>query len=61
MITLFDLRSAPDPIHARIPYLYLAYIAAGLLWYGLDTDRPKSLILCGKLGVFQLWKLQILR
>lgn len=35
MIALYDLRSAPDAVHARIPYLYLAYIAAGLLWYGL--------------------------
>jgi amino acid transporter len=39
LITLFDLNSATDAIHARIPYLYLGYIAAGLAWYAL---RRKS-------------------
>jgi amino acid transporter len=34
LITVFDLNSAADTAHARIPYLYLAYIAAGLGWYG---------------------------
>jgi amino acid transporter len=33
LIGLYDLRSAPDAIHGRIPYLYLAYIAAGLAWF----------------------------
>jgi amino acid transporter len=33
LIAVFDLNSAADVIHARIPYVYLAYIAAGLLWY----------------------------
>ena len=41
MIAVYDLKSAPDAVHARIPYLYLAYIAAGLIWYGLR--RPKAL------------------
>ena len=35
LITVFDLNSAADAAHARIPYLYLAYIAAGLGWYGM--------------------------
>ncbi len=35
IIVLFDLRSVSDPVHARIPYIYLAYIAAGLLWHTL--------------------------
>ena len=33
MIAVFDIRSSSDPAHARIPYLYLAYIAAGLAAY----------------------------
>ncbi len=33
LIAIFDLDSATDAVHARIPYLYLAYIAAGLGWY----------------------------
>ena len=36
LITVFDLNSAADKAHARIPYLYLAYIAAGLGWYGVQ-------------------------
>ena len=35
LITLFDLNSAADAVHARIPYLYLGYIAAGLAWFVL--------------------------
>ncbi len=35
LITLFDLNSAADAVHARIPFIYLVYIAAGLGWYGL--------------------------
>jgi amino acid transporter len=41
LIAIFDLNSASDAAHARIPYLYLAYIAAGLAWYG--TRRKKAL------------------
>ena len=33
LIAIFDLNSAADTVHARIPYLYLVYIAAGLGWY----------------------------
>jgi amino acid transporter len=35
LIAVFDLISAPDPVHARIPYIYLAYLAAGVAWYKL--------------------------
>lgn len=35
LIAIFDLDSAADTVHARIPYLYLIYIAAGLGWYGV--------------------------
>jgi amino acid transporter len=40
LIVVFDLRSATDATHARIPWIYLAYIAAGLAWYFLR--RPKA-------------------
>jgi amino acid transporter len=33
LIVIFDLRSATDATHARIPWIYLAYIALGLGWY----------------------------
>jgi amino acid transporter len=33
LIVIFDLRSATDEIHARIPWIYLGYIAAGLALY----------------------------
>lgn len=42
LIGVYDLRSAPDAVHARIPYLYLAYIAAGLMWFWLRSRRPSS-------------------
>lgn len=29
----FDIKSATDAAHARLPYVYLAYLGAGLLWY----------------------------
>ena len=35
LIAVFDLRSTADRAHARLPYIYLAYIAAGLAWYTL--------------------------
>lgn len=34
LIGVFDLRSTTDAAHARLPYLYLLYIAGGLAWYG---------------------------
>jgi amino acid transporter len=42
LITIFDLRSTSDAIHARIPYVYLAYIAAGIAWYTLRRKRATA-------------------
>ena len=39
LIVIFDLRSATDPVHAGIPYLYMAYLAAGLGWYAMRRKR----------------------
>jgi amino acid transporter len=33
LIVIFDIESATDANHARIPWIYLAYIAAGLALY----------------------------
>jgi amino acid transporter len=40
LIAVFDLNSAADVVHARIPYLYLAYIAAGVAWYSFRQRKP---------------------
>ncbi len=42
LITIFDLRSSADAAHARIPYLYLAYILAAI---GLYLVRRKPAVL----------------
>ena len=39
LIVIFDLHSATDAIHARIPWIYLAYIAAGVAWYALRRKK----------------------
>jgi amino acid transporter len=39
LISVFDLRSTADPVHARIPYIYLAYIVAGLVLYLLRRRK----------------------
>ena len=39
LIAIFDLRSTADELHARIPWIYLAYIAAGIVWYALRRKR----------------------
>ncbi|MGP8251590.1 MAG: APC family permease [Terracidiphilus sp.] len=39
LIGVFDLRSAADPLHARIPYIYLVYIALCLAWYALSRKK----------------------
>jgi hypothetical protein len=39
LIAVFDLRSSSDPAHARIPYLYLAYIATGIAVYLLRRKK----------------------
>ncbi len=43
LIAVFDLRSSSDPIHARIPYIYLLYIAAGIAWYALRRKKALPL------------------
>jgi amino acid transporter len=42
LITIFDVRSSADAVHARIPYLYLGYIVAGLALY--LTRRGRAVI-----------------
>jgi amino acid transporter len=39
LIAIFDLRSAEDALHARIPYIYLGYICAGITWYAVQRKR----------------------
>ncbi len=39
LIVIFDLRSASDQTHARIPWIYLGYIACGLGWYFLRWQK----------------------
>ncbi|MGO8934416.1 MAG: APC family permease [Terracidiphilus sp.] len=39
VIAIFDLNSAEDVVHARIPYLYLGYITVGLVWYALRRRK----------------------
>jgi amino acid transporter len=35
LIAVFDVRSTSDAVHARIPYIYLGYIVAGVGWYAV--------------------------
>jgi amino acid transporter len=42
LIVVFDLRSASDATHARIPWIYLGYIAAGLAWYFLRRQKMRA-------------------
>jgi amino acid transporter len=35
LIAVLDVRSTSDALHARIPYIYLAYIAAGIAWFSI--------------------------
>jgi amino acid transporter len=39
LIVVFDIESATDPLHARLPCAYLAYLGAGTGWYMLRR-RP---------------------
>jgi amino acid transporter len=41
LIAVFDLRSASDPVHARIPYIYLAYILLGIAWYAVRRKKVR--------------------
>jgi amino acid transporter len=43
LIAVFDLRSSSDAVHARIPYIYLGYIVAGIGWYGLRRKKAIAL------------------
>jgi hypothetical protein len=43
LIVIFDLQSAPDANHARIPWIYLGYIAAGVAWYALRRKKAVPL------------------
>jgi len=36
---VFDLTSASDPAHARIPYIYLVYLTLGIAWYMVKRKR----------------------
>ena len=42
LIAVFDLRSSADQAHARIPYIYLAYIVGGLAVYLLRRKKAVS-------------------
>ena len=39
LIVIFDLRSAADVAHARIPWIYLAYIVAGSAWFLIRREK----------------------
>ncbi len=44
VVVIFDLQSASDVNHARIPWIYLGYLALGLVWSSLNrawTNRTK--------------------
>jgi amino acid transporter len=43
LIAVFDLRSTADDAHARLPYIYLLYIVAGLAWYAARR-KPSSIV-----------------
>ncbi|MGA9667844.1 MAG: APC family permease [Terracidiphilus sp.] len=42
LIVIFDLRSATDANHARIPWIYLGYITAGLALYLVRRKQPTA-------------------
>jgi amino acid transporter len=42
LIVIFDLRSATDQNHARIPWIYLAYLAAGVAWYAVRRKKAAA-------------------
>jgi hypothetical protein len=35
-VVVFDLQSASDVNHARIPWIYMGYLAVGLVWSWLN-------------------------
>jgi amino acid transporter len=42
LIVVFDLRSATDANHARIPWIYLSYIALGVAWFLLRKKHSET-------------------
>jgi amino acid transporter len=42
LIAVADVRSTADALHARIPFIYLAYIGAGIAWYALRRDKAAN-------------------
>jgi amino acid transporter len=44
LIVVFDLRSATDVNHARIPWIYLCYISLGVAWF---LVRRKKTVVSG--------------
>ncbi len=42
LIAIFDLKSAADANHARIPWIYLVYIATGLALYGVRRRKTPA-------------------
>jgi amino acid transporter len=42
LLVIFDLRSATDENHARIPWIYLGYIAVGLALYLVRRRQPTA-------------------
>jgi amino acid transporter len=40
LIVVFDLQSAGDANHARIPWIYLGYLAVGLVWSWVGRRKP---------------------
>ena len=39
LIAVLDLRSTADLAHARLPWIFAVYLAAGLGWYGFSRTR----------------------
>ena len=42
LIAIFDIRSSSDPVHARIPYIFLGYMVVGLLVHFARPKRRRS-------------------
>jgi amino acid transporter len=42
LIVVYDLRSASDARHALIPWIYIGYLGAGLLWALVARAMKKS-------------------
>ena len=37
-----NLYPVPEGNYGKLPYIYLAYLAAGLLWYMLNSRNPQK-------------------